>query len=202
MDFQAHEGLYCYTNMAPLRLGLAGLASLHAVALLQSPVTALYPPSLFLQRLLLLWPYAQVICCPMFHVPVRGDGPEPLDYPVAPQVNHPALWRYPHHVHPQVAAQLRQPDPAAVPHLLQVLQAAVPTVEEKDGRKGEQQRYRCGNCRRCWQPGGVYHRPGSAAKEQALAMYVDGSSLSAIGLVLGYSTQAVSQWVKKGDAGR
>ena len=72
----------------------------------------------------------------------------------------------------------------------------------KDGHKGEQQRYRCGDCRRRWQPGGAYRRPGLAVKEQALAMYVDGSSLSAIGRVLGYSTQAVSQWVKKGGAGR
>ena len=38
-------------------------------------------------------------------------------------------------------------------------------------------------------------------KERALAMYTEGSSLSAIGRVLGYSVQAVSQWVKKEGGG-
>ena len=47
-------------------------------------------------------------------------------------------------------------------------------------------------------PEGSYRHPGVAAKERALAMYTEGSSLSAIGRVLGYSAQAVSQWVKRG----
>ena len=58
------------------------------------------------------------------------------------------------------------------------------------------QRYRCGDCGRCYQPGGAYHR-GPAVKERALRLYLESGSLSAIGRVLGYSAQAVSQWVKK-----
>ena len=50
-------------------------------------------------------------------------------------------------------------------------------------------------------PEGAYRRPGPEVKERALAMYTEGSSLSAIGRVLGYSVQAVSQWVKKGGDG-
>ena len=36
--------------------------------------------------------------------------------------------------------------------------------------------------------------------EQAIELYVEGSSLSAIGRLLGYSTTAVQGWVKKGGA--
>ena len=44
----------------------------------------------------------------------------------------------------------------------------------------------------------AYHRPGAAVKERALRMYAEGSSLSAIGRVLGYSAPAVLGRVKKG----
>ncbi len=57
------------------------------------------------------------------------------------------------------------------------------------------QRYRCGDCGRRYQPGGAYHWPGPAVKERALQMYLDGSSLRAIGRVLGYSAPAVLGWV-------
>ena len=49
--------------------------------------------------------------------------------------------------------------------------------------------------------GGACRRPAPGVKEQALDMYAEGNSLSAIGRVLGYSAQAVSQWVKRGAAG-
>ena len=68
----------------------------------------------------------------------------------------------------------------------------------KDGHKGEQQRYRCGDCRRCWQPGGACHRPGPAVKEQTLAMYMDGSSLIAVGQVWELASSRCSNWVKRG----
>ena len=48
---------------------------------------------------------------------------------------------------------------------------------------------------------GACRRPAPGVKEQALDMHAEGSSLSAIGRVLGYSAQAVSQWVKRGAAG-
>ena len=68
----------------------------------------------------------------------------------------------------------------------------------KDGFSGGRQRYCCGDCQRRCLPDGAYRRPAPAVKERGLAMYTEGSSLSAIGRVLGYSAQAVSQWVKKG----
>ena len=72
----------------------------------------------------------------------------------------------------------------------------------KDGFSGGKQRYCCGDCGRRHLPEGAYRRPGGAVKERAMAMYAEGSSLSAIGRVLGYSAQAVSQWIKKGGGWR
>ena len=57
---------------------------------------------------------------------------------------------------------------------------------------------RGGGCGGRCVPGGAYSRPGPEVKERALAMYTEGSSLSAIGRVLGYSAPAVLGWVKKG----
>ena len=75
----------------------------------------------------------------------------------------------------------------------------------KDGFSEGKQRYCCGDCQRRYLLAGAYRRPAAEVKERALVIRrrrTEGSSLSAIGRVLGYSTQAVSQWVKKGDSGR
>ena len=69
-----------------------------------------------------------------------------------------------------------------------------------DGFSNGRQAYSCGDCRRRYVPGGAYRRPGPAVKAQAIAMYIEGSSLSAIGRVLGYSAPAVLGWVKKGGS--
>ena len=68
----------------------------------------------------------------------------------------------------------------------------------KDGHVAGRQAYSCGDCGRRCEPGEAYRRPGPEVKEQALEMYMEGSSLSAIGRVLGYSAPAVLGWVKKG----
>ena len=70
----------------------------------------------------------------------------------------------------------------------------------RDGFSNGRPAYRCGDRRRRYVPGGAYRRPGPAVKTQAIAMYIEGSSLSAIGRVLGYSAPAVLGWVKKGAA--
>ena len=70
----------------------------------------------------------------------------------------------------------------------------------RDGFSNGRQAYSSGDCRCRYVPGGAYRRPGPAVKAQAIAMYVEGSSLSAIGRVLGYSAPAVLGWVKKGAA--
>ena len=63
-----------------------------------------------------------------------------------------------------------------------------------------QQIYLCKDCQRRHTPGAAYRRPSPEVKERALAMYREGSSLSAIGRVWGYSATAVMQWVKKGGS--
>ena len=67
----------------------------------------------------------------------------------------------------------------------------------KDGCSGGRQRYCCGDCQRRYLPEGAYRRPSPRVKERALRMYGEGSGLSAIGRVLGYSATAVPGWVKK-----
>ena len=68
----------------------------------------------------------------------------------------------------------------------------------KDGLFSGKQAYRCGDCGRRYLPEGAYRRPSGLVKERALQMYSEGSSLSAIGRVLGYSATAVQGWVKRG----
>ena len=68
----------------------------------------------------------------------------------------------------------------------------------KDGHSKGRQRYQCGECRRSYLPEGAYHRPGPAVKEQGMRMYLEGSSLSAVGRLTGYSVPAALGWVKKG----
>ena len=68
------------------------------------------------------------------------------------------------------------------------------------GFSNGRQAYRGGDCRRRYVPDGAYRRPGPAVKAQAIAMYIEGSSLIAIGRVLGYSAPAVLGWVKKGGS--
>ena len=72
----------------------------------------------------------------------------------------------------------------------------------KDGFTNDKQAYSCGDCGRRYVPQGAYRRPGAAVKERGIAMYTEGSSLSAIGRVLGYSAAAVQGWVEKGGARR
>ena len=72
----------------------------------------------------------------------------------------------------------------------------------KYGRVKGRQSYSCGDCGRRRLASASYRRPREATKAQAIEMYVEGSSLSAIGRVLGYSATAVHGWVKKGGSAR
>ena len=72
----------------------------------------------------------------------------------------------------------------------------------RDGFTNGKQAYSCGDCRRRYVPQGAYRRPSAAVKERGISMYTEGSSLSAIGRVLGYSTAAVQGWVEKRGAER
>ena len=72
----------------------------------------------------------------------------------------------------------------------------------RDGFTNGKQAYSCGDCRRRYVPHGAYRRPSAGVKERGIAMYTEGSSLSAIGRVLGYSAAAVQGWVEKGGARR
>ena len=72
----------------------------------------------------------------------------------------------------------------------------------KDGTSKGRQVYHCGDCGRRTIPDAAYQRPSAADKKRALAMYQEGSSLSAIARIFGVSVQAVSKWVKKGGWAR
>ena len=74
---------------------------------------------------------------------------------------------------------------------------AAPTGFPKTALPKGRQAYYCGDCGRRTIPDAAYQRPSAADKERALAMYQEGSSLSAIARIFGVSVQAVSQWVKK-----
>ena len=67
----------------------------------------------------------------------------------------------------------------------------------KAGTAKGRQVYRCGECQRYYTPDAAYHRPSSADRERALAMYRQGSSLRAVGQAFGVSATAVSQWAKR-----
>ena len=70
-------------------------------------------------------------------------------------------------------------------------------MPEGGASKGRQV-YHCGACGRRTIPDASYQRPSTADKERALAMYQEGSSLSAIARIFGGSVPAVGQWVRKG----
>ena len=70
----------------------------------------------------------------------------------------------------------------------------------KDGTSKGRQVYHCGDCGRRTIPDAAHQRPSAADQERALAVYQEGSSLSAIARIFGVSVPAVSQWVKKGRA--
>ena len=55
----------------------------------------------------------------------------------------------------------------------------------KDGRSRGKQTYRCGDCLYRFTPGGNRHYYSEKVKSQAMSMYVDGSSVSAISRVMG-----------------
>ena len=57
-----------------------------------------------------------------------------------------------------------------------------------DGFSNGRQAYRCGDCRPCCVPSGAQRWPGPAVKAPAVAMYIEGISLSAIGRVFRYSS--------------
>ena len=56
--------------------------------------------------------------------------------------------------------------------------------------------YHGGHCGRRTIPDTAYQRPSAADKERVLAMYQEGSLLSAIARIFGVSVPAVSQWIK------
>ena len=63
----------------------------------------------------------------------------------------------------------------------------------KDGTSQGRQVYHYSDCGRRTIPDAAYQRPATADKERALAMYQEGSSLSAIARIFGVSVPAVSK---------
>ena len=71
----------------------------------------------------------------------------------------------------------------------------------KDGHSRGKQTYRCRDCHYRFTPEGNRHYYSEAVKTQALSMYAEGSSLAAVGRVLGVRPETVFSWVKKSPAG-
>ena len=67
----------------------------------------------------------------------------------------------------------------------------------KYGTSRGKQTYRCGDCKHRYTPEGNRHYYSEAVKGQAVSMYLEGSSLSAIGRVLQVRLETVYSWIKK-----
>ena len=72
----------------------------------------------------------------------------------------------------------------------------------KDGHSRGKQTYRCRDCHHRFTPTGNRHYYPQAVKDQALDMYGEGSSLAAIGRVMGILPETVYSWVKKSPPGQ
>ncbi len=71
----------------------------------------------------------------------------------------------------------------------------------KDGRSRGKQTYRCGECRYRFTPDGVRHHYPESTIRQALAMYAEGASMSAIARAMDIKLATVFSWVKKSQMG-
>ena len=67
----------------------------------------------------------------------------------------------------------------------------------KDGHSRGKQTYRCGDCQHRHTPAGNRHYYPESVKRQAVAMYSEGMSMSAVARSMGVSLSAVFTWVKK-----
>ena len=71
----------------------------------------------------------------------------------------------------------------------------------KDGRSRGKQTYRCGDRKYRFTPDGNRHYYSEEVKRQALSMYSEISSISAIARVLNVKLGTVCSWVKKSPSG-
>ena len=67
----------------------------------------------------------------------------------------------------------------------------------KDGRSRSKQTYRCRECHYRFTPDGNRHYYSEQVKRDALSMYCEGMSVSAISRVTGIKLGTVHSWVKK-----
>ena len=72
----------------------------------------------------------------------------------------------------------------------------------KDGHSRGQQTYHCRDCHHRFSPTGNRHYYPQMVKDQALDMYGEGSSLAAIGRIMGILPETVYSWVKKSRPGQ
>lgn len=71
----------------------------------------------------------------------------------------------------------------------------------KDGHSRGKQTHRCGDCHHRFTPEGNRHYYSRAVINQALDMYGEGSSIAAIGRILGVLPETAFSWVKKSPPG-
>ena len=71
----------------------------------------------------------------------------------------------------------------------------------KDGHSRGKQTYRCGDCRYRFTPDGNRHYYPEATIRQALNMYCEGGSVSAVARAMDINFATVFTWVKKSELG-
>jgi len=139
--FQAQVGPQRQADVVALRPLQAKLPTLNTRELLDRPMIHFHPPSAVSQEVALRFGHTQAIGSPGVRLAVWVNRPKYLDHAIAAQVYLHTAFRniqIAHRLllacfqtHLSIALEPRQPFPAEVAHQLQVLQAAVPTVERE-----------------------------------------------------------------------
>lgn len=146
MMFEADESSYCQTDMVALRYFQAILAAFDTSELFQASMVDFDLPGVEFAKGGILQGQVQLGGCPVFSVTVCADGPEDLDPAITLEMDLAALRRDKDLADGSssaaidtdlaIALQLGQPMPTQRAQQLQVVEAAIPTVEEHQrGRK-------------------------------------------------------------------
>ena len=140
MNLQTNEGSNRQGYMVHLCPGGSGLCLLDTATLLESPVVVLDGPSASGQFFEPAPRHLKVAGCPVLRVSVRGDGPKHLDESIPLEMHPPSISpglkgadrniAAPIWVDLSVGLEPGEPRPAVGANPLQILQGAIPTVEQ------------------------------------------------------------------------
>src|SRR3954451_9942557 len=145
MGFQTQERPHGPANMVTLCLRTSRLAALHPTELLEPPMILFNCPHFPCHIRSFQRRHRYHVRCPVFRVTVWGVKPEDLDQSVPFQMHHRSVCRDSARlkrsvpgsirVNMPISFQARKPVPVEAANRLEVLQAAVPTVEGDKARE-------------------------------------------------------------------